>query len=225
MLVTCTFIAMLIVGYAYFREQVLTAFAMFVNVCLAGVITFNFWEPIADWLDPMLAGSFFAGFEDFLVMVLLFSVSLGFLRLASNSLAYSFAEYPAAVGQGGGVIFGLLTGYLVAGFLLVAMETLPWHENFMYFQPRAENEGSFRSFFPPDRVWLATMRRAGAYPLSNREVEDAPDEPETNYDRYQTFDREGSFELRYQRYRHYGDNRDKLPYQGEFDRQLGRGAQ
>ena len=225
MLATWTIIIMLIVAYAYFQEQVLTAFAMFVNVCLAGVIAFNFWEPLADLLDPLLARGYFAGFEDFLVMILLFSISLGLLRTATNSLAYMQVEYPAAVGQGGGVFFGLLTGYLVSGFLVAALETLPWHENFMYFEPRAENDSGFRSYFPPDRVWLATMRRAGAYPLSDREVEDAPEEPETNYDRYQTFDREGTYELRYLRYRRYTDNRDKMPYQGEFDRQLGRGAQ
>jgi len=225
MLGTCTVILMLLVAYAYFREQALTAFAMFVNVCLAGVVTCNFWEPVADWLDPILVGSFFAGFEDFVVMVLLFCVTLGLLRVATNSLAYAAVEYPAAVGQGGGIFFGLLTGYLVAGFLVAALETLPWHEHFMYFEPRAENESSFRSFFPPDRAWLALMCRAGAYPLSGREIDDPPEEPESNYDRYQTFDREGTFELRYQRYRRYTDAREKLPYQGEFDRQLGRSSQ
>src|SRR5262245_16602137 len=139
MLATWTIILMLIVGYAYFREQALTAFIMFVNVCLAGVITCNFWEPLADLLDPLLTGGYFAGFEDFLVMVLLFSVSLGLLRLVTNSLAYAEVEYPPAVGQGGGIVFGLLTGYMLSGFLVAALETLPWHEHFMYFQPRTEN--------------------------------------------------------------------------------------
>jgi hypothetical protein len=225
MLATWTIIIMLIVAYAYFREQALTAFAMFINVCLAGVITFNFWEPLADLLDPMFAGMFLAGFEDFLVMILLFSVSLGLLRTATNSLAYMTVEYPAAVGQGGGVFFGLLTGYLVSGFLVAALETLPWHENFMYFEPRADNESGLRSFFPPDRAWLALMRRTGAYPLSGREVEDPPEDAESNYDTYQTFDRDPTYELRYLRYRRYSDAREKMQYNGEFDRQLGRSSQ
>jgi len=220
-----TLVIMMIVAYAYFREQALTAFAMFVNVCLAGAVTFNFWEPLADLLDPLLAGSFLAGFEDFLVMMVLFSITLGLLRLAANSLSSIEVEYPPAVGQGGGVFFGLLTGYLLAGFLVAALETLPWHENFIHFEPRTENESSLRSFFPPDRVWLALMRRAGAYPLSNREVEEPPDEAESNYDYYQTFDREATYELRYLRYRRYGDNRERLQYQGEFDQQLGRASQ
>jgi hypothetical protein len=225
MLVTCTIILMLLVAYAYFNEQALTAFSMFVNVCLAGVVTCNFWEPLADLLDPLLAGTFLAGFEDFLVMVLLFSITLGLLRLATNSLAYVQVEYPPAVGQVGGVFFGLLTGYALAGFLVAALETLPWHENFMYFEPRSDSESGLRSFFPPDRAWLAMMRRAGAFPLSGRTPPEEVEEPESNYDRYATFDRDATYELRYLRYRRYNDSRDKLPYQGEFDRQLGRSSQ
>jgi hypothetical protein len=225
MLGTCTIIMMLIIAYASFREGALTAFATFINVCVAGVVAFNFWEPLADLLDSLLAGTFLAGFEDFLFLLLIFCVALGTLRALTNNLAYVHVEYPAAVAQGGGVLFGLMTGYVVAGFLISAMETLPWHENFMHFEPRVENESTIRSFLPPDRAWLALMRRVGAYPLSGRAPEDEPDEVESNYDHYATFDRDPSFELRYLRYRRYGDNRDKLPYQGEFDRQLGRTAQ
>jgi hypothetical protein len=225
MLVTCTIILMLIVAYAYFNEQALTAFSMFVNVCLAGVVVVNFWEPLADLLDPLFAGTFLAGFEDFLVMVLLFSITLGLLRFATNSLAYAQVEYPPAVGQAGGVFFGLLTGYVVAGFLVAALETLPWHENFMFFEPRSDNESALRSFFPPDRAWLALMRRAGAYALSGRTPTEEVEEPESNYDRFETFDRDATYELRYLRYRRYSNSREKLQYQGEFDRQLGRSSQ
>jgi hypothetical protein len=60
------------------------------------------------------------------------------------------------------------------------------------------------------------MHRAGAYPFSNQVVNR---EAESYYDRYLTFDRDGSFELRYARYRRYGDGREPLPYLGyEFDR-------
>jgi hypothetical protein len=225
MLTTFTIILMLIIAYAYFNEQALTAFSMFVNVCLAGVLTINFWEPLANLLEPALAGTFAAGFEDFLVMVVLFAFSLGMLRLAANAASPVRIDYPAAVGQGGGVFFGLLTGYVLAGFMVVALETLPWHENFMYFEPRTENETGLRTFFPPDRAFLAMMRRAGAYALSGRTPAEEVEEPESNYDRYETFDRDATYELRYLRFRRYNDSRDKLPYQGEFDRQIGRSAQ
>ena len=47
-----------IVAYAFWREGPLTAFAMCVNVLLAGLLAFNFWEPIADLLDPAFSDTF-----------------------------------------------------------------------------------------------------------------------------------------------------------------------
>jgi hypothetical protein len=65
------------------------------------------------------------------------------------------------------------------------------------------------------------MRHAGAYPLSG--TEDNP-EAESAFDRSATFDRHGTFELRYQRYRRHTASRPApMPYQGEFDRELKRG--
>ena len=46
-----TVIIMAIVAYAFWREGPLTAFASCVNVLLAGLLAFNFWEPIADAFD------------------------------------------------------------------------------------------------------------------------------------------------------------------------------
>jgi hypothetical protein len=46
--------------------------------------------------------------------------------------------------------------------------------------------------------------------------------PPLYYDRYVTFDKYGNFELRYARYRRYGDNRGPMPYLGEFAQQLAR---
>ena len=63
MLGVFTILIMLGVGYAYLREGLLTAFAMLINVLLAGTITFNFYEPLAAMMEPALSGSFFAGYE------------------------------------------------------------------------------------------------------------------------------------------------------------------
>src|SRR5262249_8556325 len=127
-------------------------------------------------------------------------------------------QFPATYQQIGGGLIGLFIGYLVSGFLICAMETIPWHENFLDFEPRSALEmNSFRRIFPPDRVWLALMRHAGACGLSRApEHEDR----ESLYDRYITFDREGTFELRYLRFRRFTENRPPLPYQGEFEREL-----
>ena len=216
-------VIMLIVAYAYFREGLFTACTMAINVLLAGLVAFNFWEPLAALLDPMLAGSFVHGYEDAVCLILLFSLTLGFLRVITNNLASSRVDFPDWLQSAGGILFGLFTGYLASGFLLCTLQTLPWHENFMLFEPKFETgpEHLLRHVLPPDRVWLGLMHRAGAYAFSNGE--DPKAEPSSSdYDRSRTFDKYGSFEYRYARYRRYGDNREPMPYLGEFDQELSR---
>jgi hypothetical protein len=216
---------MLAVGYAYLREGVFTAFCMFFNVFVAGLMAFNFWEPLADLLDAPFAGSFLHGYEDLLCLVALFGVTLGGLRTITNAIARSQLKYPGWLRQLGGVLFGLSTGYLVAGFLLCTLQTLPWHENFMNFEPHLDEEGGggMRRIMPPDRVWLALMHKAGAYAFANNEDPDPQfAEQQSAYARYLTFDKYGNFSLRYARHRRYNEVREALMHQGEFERQLGR---
>jgi hypothetical protein len=185
-----TLLIMLGVTYAYWHEGLLTTCTMCINVVIAGLVAFFFFEPIADQLD----GSFVSGYEDCLCLVFLFSLTLGLLRLTTNSIAYTDLDYPPLLLRGGVVVFGLLMGYLVAGFLLCAIQTLPLPEEFMGLEVRISETQpkSLRRILPPDRVWLAMMHRAGAGPLSWRE---------DNQGRSRTFDPYCNFPLRYARYR------------------------
>jgi uncharacterized membrane protein required for colicin V production len=180
-----TVIIMLVVAYAFWRQGVLAALAMAVNVLLAGLVAFNFYEPIAAELDPMFAGSFVRGYEDSLCLIFLFSFTLVFLRWATNGLMHSVIEYHPVLQQGGAVLFGLLAGYLVAGFLLCVAQTLPMDANFLHFEARIEPRSAgakIRRVLPPDRVWLALMHRASLESLGWDET---------------YFDPDGSYELRY----------------------------
>jgi hypothetical protein len=204
-----TILIMLILAYIYLVDGLATAFTMFCNVFLAGLIAFNFWEPLADLLEPAFARSFFAGYEDALCLVILFSLTLGLLRLVTNSLSFAAIYFHPLLQNIGGAFSGLATGYLISGFLICVFQTLPWHERFMGFQPECDpKEPGLRQVLPPDRVWLALMHRAGLGPFA------WGDKP--------TFDPEATFELRYARFRRYGDSRAPLPYHGEFDKELRR---
>jgi hypothetical protein len=217
-----TILMMLAVTYAFWREGLLTACTMFINVFLAGLIAFNFFEPLADQLDPIFADMFLHGWEDALSLMFLFSFSLGILRLLTNTIAVTEPEYPPVILRVGGVLFGLATGYLASGVILCIFQTLPWHENFMGFDPDYDPSSSsraMRSILPSDRVWLALMQRAGAYAFANSTDEDVKD-PQSAYDRYVTFDKYSTFELRYARYRRFNDHREALPYLGEFDQEV-----
>lgn len=197
-----TVLIMLVVTYAFWREGLLTACCTFINVLLAGLVAFNFFEPLAAELDTMLKGSFLHGYEDCLVLVALFSVTLGVLRLVTNTLAYTDLDYPPLWLRGGGVLFGFLTGWLVSGFLLCALQTLPWHREFMGFKATVERDkpgSGLRRVLVPDRVWLALMHRAGK-PFA--------------WEKHPTFDPHGNFELRYHRYRRYDDTGKTLPDDG-----------
>jgi hypothetical protein len=210
MLAILSILIMLALGYAYLVEGLFTGFLMFCNVFLAGLIAFNFWEPLANQMDMLFLGSFLHGYEDWIALTGIFCLSLGLLRTLTHSLDNTLIEFDEHLQKAGGAIFGLVTGYLVAGFLICVLQTLPWHEKFLLFEPRLDpNQGPLGRVFPPDRVWLALMYRAGA-------------EPFTNSEGLETFDQAGNFELRYQRHRRYNESRDPLPYTGEFDRELRR---
>jgi uncharacterized membrane protein required for colicin V production len=190
MLVFLTVAVTLAVAYAAMREGFLMAVAGLVNVLVAGVVAFNFYEPVAGELEGMLAGSFLAGFEDALALFLLFALPLILLRVVCNNLATHEVELPALFQQVGSAAVAAVTGYLLAGFLVCVFQTLPWGQQFLGFDATADpGAPKIRSLVPPDRVWLALMHRAGNAALSQ--------EGST------TFDPEGTFELRYARLRRF----------------------
>jgi hypothetical protein len=193
-----TVMLMAATGYAFLREGILTAFSMCFNVFLAGLVAFNFWEPVAEAMEPMFPkwdGSsfppFFWGYEDAFCLMILFCVTLGLLRLATNNLASKEVEFHPLLKRSGAVAIGLVTGYLVSGFLLCVIQTLPWSEHFMGFDYEMRKREGILRVLPPDRVWLALMQRGGSYSF-------ATSDSETD-----TFDPGGSFEFRYQRFRRY----------------------
>jgi hypothetical protein len=204
MLAFLTIVIMGITGFVFFREGLLTACTMFCNVFLAGLVAFCSWEPIADLLDPMLTNNALHGYEDFFVLFFTFSLSLLLFRWLANSLAPHTIDFFTGLQEGGGVLFGLATGYLLAGFLVCLLQTLPWHQEFMGFDaeynPNQTGAG-LRRVFPPDRVWLGLMSRASTVAFSTSA---------------NGFDSHGSFEMRYARYRRYNDKGEVAPVRGEL---------
>jgi uncharacterized membrane protein required for colicin V production len=214
MLIFLTILMILIVVYSLWGEGVVTAFTMAVNIFLAGLLAFNFFEPVADYLEPMVRDTFLEGYEDFLVLLIVFCTVLGVLRLISNSIVNTQIDQYPMLQQVGTLFFAALAGYLLAGFEVCMLQTLPWDEKFMSFEAKLEPESKSqpgRHFLPPDRVWLALMNRAGRMTFS-----ETPEEtPGSDTPVYPTFDQNGTFEIRYARHRRYSDTRpDPMPYQG-----------
>jgi hypothetical protein len=218
MLLFATIVIMLAAAWAQYRNGLFTSVALLMMVLVSGLVAFGFWEPLADLLD--IAGQqnlkAMAGTEDMVVLVVLFCVTFGLLRLAYTYLAPEMLDANGKLQHLGAAALGLVIGYFVAGFLICALETLPLDQNFLDFEPRTAGEPGWRSVFPPDRVWLSLMRQASGGSFRWKEDRTDPDGGPV------VFDREGTFELRYLRYRRTTEARSAMPYFGEFDRELGR---
>jgi hypothetical protein len=125
-------------------------------------------------------------------------------------------EYPSILYRGGAVVFGLLGGYLLAGFLVCVIQTLPLPRDFAQFEnydPAKADERPIRKFMPPDVAWLAMMSRLSIGALSRGEEADTGE--------MIRFDRHGSFQMRYSRYRRYDDSKEgggkPMEWRGEVD--------
>jgi hypothetical protein len=199
MLIVCTLAIMLAVAYFHAREGLFTAVTMLVNVLAAGMIAFNFWEPLAS----LFGSGFLKPSADILCLTFLFCVTLVALRTITNQLNDTQVEFPPVPQALGGGAVGLLTGYLLSGFLACALETLPWGQHFLDFEPRTENEPGLRSLMPPDRVWLAMMHRASTHSFGRgRGPGPVPDGHDPDF---HSFDPTGAFETNYLRLRRVPD--------------------
>jgi hypothetical protein len=118
-------IAALIVGltYALMSEGLWGAALMFFNVLFAGMIAFNFYEPLAALLAQNV--SFLSGFADTLCLMSLFIVSIVALRLTTETLAPAMVRFPAPLYHLGRVAFGLAGGVVALAIITLSFETAP----------------------------------------------------------------------------------------------------
>jgi hypothetical protein len=173
---------------------------MFFNVVFAGMIAFNFYEPLAALLDQTGINW---GFSDTLCLLLLFIVSVVALRLITETLAPAMVRFPTPIYHVGRLIFGLAGACVTVAILLVAYECAPVHKKlFTAFEYDAK---------PPfglglDHQWLGFFQRetGGAFAQYNA---GSPD-PFHDYGRGQRiklFDPRGEWLINHQNARPYGD--------------------
>jgi hypothetical protein len=184
------------------RQGLFRAALQFVNVLLCGLLTFNFWEPLAHSLGSLSPSM--DPYADALWLATLFVLFFVVLRLATLLLAPTVVAFPPLVQRLGACVFGALTGYLLAGFLICMLQTLPLPERFFGYDP-----GTGMGMHGPDRVWLALTHRASGV------VFDRPGDDE------RWFDADASFVHRHARYRRFREGRSE-PFrnQGEYPERL-----
>ncbi|MSR30055.1 MAG: CvpA family protein [Gemmataceae bacterium] len=192
MFIFSTIVIMLAVGYAFWREGLITAIGNFVLLMISFAMVGCFMDPVASFLGGYFNGHLVSGFEDATAMAGIFALSYTLLRLAANQISPTMLDLPLLAHQAGALALGFLVGFLVSGFLWCLMQTLPWTTNFWGFRPRSET-GPISGFaaFRPDRVWLATMAFLSKGSLSNGNPFDPSGSFEIRYERYRRFEKEG----------------------------------
>jgi hypothetical protein len=111
--------------YALTSEGLWGAAVMFFNILFAGMIAFNFYEPVAVMLDKTGIGW---GFSDTLCFLLLFCVALVALRLTTETLSPAMVRFPMPIYHAGRLIFGLGGALLTVAILLIGFECAPVHK-------------------------------------------------------------------------------------------------
>jgi hypothetical protein len=195
--------------YALTSEGLWGAALMFFNILFAGMIAFNFYEPLAAMLDKTGINW---GFSDTLCFLVLFGVALVFLRLTTETLAPAMVRFPTPLYHVGRLIFGLGGAMLTVAILLIGCELAPVHKKlFKAFEYDTK---------PPfglglDHQWLGFFQHATGNVFVQYNM-GAPD-PFHTYGQgrpINLFDPRGEWLINHQNARPYGDESVPPPDSG-----------
>src|SRR4051794_33586079 len=193
-------VALLIMGmtYALSSEGLWGAALMFFNVLFAGLIAFNFYEPLAKMLAENV--TFLSGFADTLCLLGLFIVSVTILRLTTETLGPGMVRFPTPIYHLGRLLFGLGCGVLTVAILLLGFETAPVHKKIF-------GVIDYKSLVPfkmgIEREWLAFFQ----YTTGQIFVTHSPGsrDPFAQYGDAKVFDPRAEWLLNHQEARPYGE--------------------
>lgn len=145
---------MAVVTWCVASEGAWGASLTFLCVLFAGLLTMNFFEPIAAFLEDA-GGNTLAPYADLIAFVGLFA-GLTFLgRLATDTIAPTDIEMDGRVQQVARWLLAAATGYVTVAILLTAVHTAPLPRKFIGFRPEGNNLFEFAA---PDRQWLGFVQ-------------------------------------------------------------------
>jgi hypothetical protein len=193
-------IVLLILGmtYALSSEGLWGAALMFFNVVFAGLIAFNFYEPLAKLLAENV--TFLSGFADTLCLLGLFIVAVLILRLTTETLGPAMVRFPTPIYHLGRLLFGLGCGVVTIAILLLGFETAPVHKKIF-------GVIDYKALVPfkmgIEREWLAFFQ----YTTGQIFVTHSPDsrDPFAQYGDAKVFDPRAEWLLNHQEARPYGE--------------------
>jgi uncharacterized membrane protein required for colicin V production len=126
MIVDLCFLALLGgITYALMSEGLWGSALMFFNVLFAALISFNFYEPLAQLIVDQVGGETVSSFADSVSMMVLFVVSLLLLRLATETITPSMVRFPMPLYHLGRLIFGFGGAVIMIAMLLLGYQASP----------------------------------------------------------------------------------------------------
>lgn len=179
------------ITYAVGSEGLFGAAIMFVNVMLAGLVAFEVYEPFARFVANTM--TFMDTMADFVCLIVSFCLAFTVLRLATDSLGPWYVRFHGAVDQVGRYLFGLATGWYLAGMFVCMVQTAPVHKQFLWY--RWENHAFWNVGI--DRFWLGFVH--------------ATTEKYFDWDPPRPFDPKCDFIMRYHKWRPYGEPDPSMP--------------
>jgi hypothetical protein len=185
------------VAYALASEGLWGAALMFFNVLFAGLIAFNFYEPLAALLVQNAAPV--SGYADTLCLLGIFLVSLVLLRIITESIAPAMVRFPTPVYHLGRWFFGFAAGCVLMAILLLSFYTSPVHKKVF---------GVITYDFKPpfnmglDRYWLAFVQYTTGYVFANYNN----DVIDPEFKEARVFDPRGEWLIVHQNARPYGED-------------------
>jgi hypothetical protein len=193
----CVILLILGMTYALMSEGVWGAALQFFNVLFSTIITLNFYEPLAALIATNV--SFLSGFADTMCILLLFSISLLILRLATENLSPTMVKFPMPVYHLGRIFFGLAASIMTTGILLIALDASPGQKKIFGFydykyQPMYKNR--------LDKEVLAFFQYTTGYIFSRS---GGSRDPLNEYGDARIFDPRGDWLIRSQEARPYGE--------------------
>jgi uncharacterized membrane protein required for colicin V production len=149
------------VGYAWMVRGVFNSMIHALCVFIAGAVAFAFWEPLALMLVKMSPERGFLSFVESVAwgvaLVVPFVVVMLLLRVATDKLIPNNIKNNTMVDYAGGAVFGLVTGVISAGIMVIAVGNMRVPTDFMGYSPlnytedRAQGAGSL---VKSDSLWV-----------------------------------------------------------------------
>lgn len=191
------------VTYAVSAEGLYGAAITFVNVMLAGIIAFSYYEPVAGMIGSI---GFMETLADFVSIIVLFGVAFSAIRFVTDYLGPWYVRFHGAMDQIGRYVFGLATAWYLTGMLVCAVQTAPVHKMFLGYQWQTHSMWGMGV----DRFWLGFVQ--------------ATTERYFDWDPPRPFDPRSNFIMRYHKWRPYGNPDPTMPGSGSTTAQSAGGS-